>query len=232
MSRSARSSALRVAPGDAALAAARERVVAPVAEVRVRTQQLHEVRAAGHRLRGRCLPGQRIGRQVVAGQSVAEPSPGAPTQRRGIRPPFPEDRLHVVDGRPVDGGLHVVPGRVRTVGARPSTAPGDPPGDVRRRDANGTGRSRRRRRCRAPVDPRSGSPPASGDGSPPVRTRMSSRASAPVACSCSPVCRFALPEKESLSQCDRQIRPRTSTPRRSAAPRSWTTVESGSSVSC
>ena len=107
---------LRVAPGDAALAAARERVVAPVAEVRVRAQQLHDVRAAGHRFRGRCLPRERIWRQVVAGQSVAEPSPGAPTQRRGIRPPFPEDRLHVVDGRPLDGGLHVVPGRVLTVG--------------------------------------------------------------------------------------------------------------------
>ena len=62
---------------------------------------------------------------------------------------------------------------------------------------------------------------------PPVRTRMSSNASAPRSCSCWPSVRLCSAEKFSISQCERQISPRTSTPRSSARPSTSTTLLSG-----
>ena len=63
---------------------------------------------------------------------------------------------------------------------------------------------------------------------PPVRTRMSSSASAPRSCSSWPSRRFSPAVKPSFSQCERQTRPRTSTPRSSARPSTSATSLPGS----
>ena len=65
---------------------------------------------------------------------------------------------------------------------------------------------------------------------PPRRTRMSSSTSAPRRWSRSPRCRFSVAKKPVWSRCERHTRPRTSTPRSSADPRTSSTGEPGASV--
>ena len=66
---------------------------------------------------------------------------------------------------------------------------------------------------------------------PPVRTRMSRIASAPLFCSARPSRRFSSEVNPAALECDRQTSPRTSTPRSSARPRTSATSLPGSPVS-
>ena len=211
---------LAVAAGDAALAAAGERVVATVAQVRIGTQQLDQVRTARHRRGRRRLCRQRVGprgRRRPAGRAAGGAGSGSAAWDRSSVPGRRSPRRR----RPVrrwPTGCRARPGARRM--PSPSTGPADRRGGAHRRVGSGTGRCRRRRRRRAPAGPRSGSRRTSDDASRPCGRACRAVPRHLRSCSSSPVWRFSVPENESLSQCERQIRPRTSTPRRSAAPSS------------
>ena len=102
---------LGVAARDAALAAARERVVAAAAQVGIGPQQLDRVRRTFGRGRRRRLLGQRVRRHVHPQDLVLGPVERVPGQPGRVQPPLPEDRLDVVHRGTGDRCHHVVPGR-------------------------------------------------------------------------------------------------------------------------
>ena len=149
-------------------------------QVRVGPQQLEGVGAARDRGRRRRLVRQRVGADVVPAEPVAQPVHRVAAERRRVQPALAEHRLDVVHAGARDGGLHVVPGRRRPVDRRHRTAAAGRRGARRRRGGSGTGRCRRRRRRRARGSRGTGSPRSFWWCEPPVRTRMSSSASAPL----------------------------------------------------